>query len=667
MAAAPNPDDTHTLIAGTYFVDVTRPLPGAGGGAPAFAVTDRASARDGLMAVQSAPGAPPRAVTLNALAGWSAPGLLAPLAHGPARGAQGEAAWFVVSPVPPGPSLAAALRPWGEQELLDFVLRPVAAVLEALDRQGITHRAIRIDNIFRAGPGEPVVLGAAWAAPPALHQPALAEPPYSAMCFPAGRGDGTIADDVYALGVALLVLALGRVPLEGMDPESILRRKLAMGSYAALVGEDRLPPVIGDLVRGMLAEDPEHRPPPALLADPVAARARRVAARPQRRGQRPLEMVGTPIWSARTLAYAIATDPDAGGRLLRGTSLDRWVRRSLGDPTLAAHLDDVVRLHDLEGDADTARADAMMAMRAVAVLDPLAPLCWRGLALWPDGLGPALAAIAVMDREAGDPLADRLGELVTSEAAGHWAAVRPERTDAVQLRLEARQRRATMLLRGWSGGLPRLRYALNPLLACASPIFTGHTVGRLQDLLPALEALAQHPQARRALPLDREIAAFIAARHDQHFEVELTGLADATTPDQAVLMQLRGLAVLQRKVDGRALPGLAGWMAEQAAPVLASWRNRTRRQALERELAGVVRSGQLTLMLALLDNAAARTADAFGFKAAVEAVQRIDAQLAALAGGAAARAAIARRIGQETALGIAMVAATVAVVAVLVE
>lgn len=89
-------------------------------------------------------------------------------------------------------------------------------------------------------------------------------------------------------------------------------------------------------------------------------------------------------------------------------------------------------------------------------------------------------------------------------------------------------------------------------------------------------------------------------------------------------MQLRVLAVLQRKVDGRALPALAGWMAEQAAPVLASWRNRTRRNALERELGGVVRTGQLTLMLALLDNPAARTADALGFKAAVEAVQRID-------------------------------------------
>ena len=121
-----------------------------------------------------------------------------------------------------------------------------------------------------------------------------------------------------------------------MDASAILRRKLALGSYAALVGEERLPPVINDLVRGMLAEDPEHRPPPVLLADPMAARARRVAARPQRRGQRPLDVAGAPVWDARTLAHAIAIDPDEGGRLLRSGTVDRWLRRYLGDSALAA-------------------------------------------------------------------------------------------------------------------------------------------------------------------------------------------------------------------------------------------------------------------------------------------------------------------------------------------
>ena len=140
-------------------------------------------------------------------------------------------------------------------------------------------------------------------------------------------------------------------------------------------------------------------------------------------------------------------------------------------------------------------------------------------------------------------------------------------------------------------------------------------------------------------------------------------MADVAAPEQAVLMQLRMLAGLQRRVDGQALPGLAGWLAEQAAPGLAGWRNRPRREALERALGEVARSGQLTPMVGLLDNVAARAADVRGFQAAGEAVRRIDADLAALAGGAPGRAEAARRIGHEVALGIAMMAVTVAVVA----
>ena len=146
------------------------------------------------------------------------------------------------------------------------MLRPAAHVLEHLQARGMTHRGIRLDNVFQSAPGQPVVLGSAWAAPPAMAQPALFEPPYSAMCLPAGRGDGSIADDVYALGVLLLCLALGRAPLAQLDDAAILRRKLELGTYAALAGDERLPPIIGDLVRGMLAEDPEHRPTADLAA-----------------------------------------------------------------------------------------------------------------------------------------------------------------------------------------------------------------------------------------------------------------------------------------------------------------------------------------------------------------------------------------------------------------
>jgi hypothetical protein len=124
--------------------------------------------------------------------------------------------------------------------LLAFVLRPAAHVLDQLVRYRLTHRGIWVDNVFRVGPGHPVVLGCAWATPPAALQPAAVEPPYVSICPPASRGDDTVADDVYALGMLMLTLALGRPPVAGLEEAKITRQKLDHGSYATLVGEHRL-------------------------------------------------------------------------------------------------------------------------------------------------------------------------------------------------------------------------------------------------------------------------------------------------------------------------------------------------------------------------------------------------------------------------------------------
>jgi hypothetical protein len=636
---APQGGPAGRLIGGHYAIDPSIVLPDAGGGLAAFAAS-RAGDPRLLMAVEAPPNAPPRPQAINTLAGVAIPGLLTPLAVGPATGAEGRNALFVVCPRPPGPALAAGHAiPWTEQELLQALLRPAAAALARLAALSVAHRAIRANNLFRAGPGEQVVLGCAWATPPALLQPAVYEPPYVAICHPSGRGEGSIADDVYALGVTMLILALGRVPLAGLDEAEIVRRKIDQGSFRALAGRERLPPMIADLVSGMLAEDPEHRPPPALLADPAAARSRRVAARPHRRAQRPLELGGHEVWHARGLAHALATDTGGGAKPLRVGAVETWLRRGLGEATLAARIEEIVRQRLIDAAGEDARADAMLTMRAVAALDPLAPLCWEGVCLWPDGIGPLLASISTADS---DPVAGRMTRLIGTEAAGPWVAARPERPGAAALRLDIRQDRAKLLRPGWAGGLSRLRFTLNPLLACRSRLLGGAAVARLADLLPALEAAAR-PELHAQLPIDREIAAYIAARDDLRVEGLVAGLGGGG--DNAVLATLRLLASLQQRLAGQPTSRLAAWLAHHLADSARSWRNRARREECVAALAAAVAAGRLDHMLALLDDEAARRADAAGAAAAAAAARRIDAELAAIAAASAARIEAARRLG----------------------
>ncbi len=634
------PDEPGLLIAGQYALDWKHRLPFGGGALPAYPVIERGKPRQDLIGIPVERRLPPRAPALQSL---TTPiiGLLLPIAHGAGPGPSGKQAYAVIVEAPPGPPLATNLRAWSETELLHHVLRPAARTLIQLEARGLTHRAICPNNVFRAGSGLPVVLGAAWAAPPALHQPAISEPPYSAICVPAGRGDGTIADDVYALGVLLLTLVLGRQPLADLDDTAIIERKLEFGSYAALTENARPPPVIADLLRGMLADDPDHRPSPALLTEPGSAAARRLAARSPRRAQQPLLVAGRPVTSTRLLAYILAKEPPAGLQLLRIGAIDYWLRRELGDPAIAARLDEAIR-----GMRDE-NSDAVIVMRAIAVLDPLAPLCWRTIALWPDGVGPALAA-------ADDPAA--IVELIMADAVGLWARTRSERYDAIALQMEARRYRGWITSRD-GGGLERLLYFLNPLLPCASPLLAGSWVAPLADLLPALERAATTIERDKTRPVDRDIMAFVAARSDQRaLDIGLVQHAGAGM----TVGELRLLAGLQQLCHPAPLPRLAAWVAAHVHELLAGLHSKARQAALAKRLTSLAEAGQLGSMLALVADRAEQLADAGEYQAATAELARIDAELARCRSDNAGRAEQARHWGQELAAGLGLAAAAAA-------
>ncbi len=638
-------------IATHYDRDPKRSLPALSGAWPAVAVLDRRDPTRRLMAVQVRPSLPLRARIVDAQEGATPPNLMMPIADGPGLDAAGQAAWFVVCPAPPGASLAAASGAWREQEIIGSLLIPAAAALKELEKRGFTHRAIRPDNLFRAGPGQPVTLGPFWAAPPGTGQPAAADPPFLGWCRPPRQGDGTIADDVYALGFTMLALWLGRMPLAGLDPAEILRRAFSLGSFASLLaGVPALPAVLGNLLRGMLAEDPDQRPPPALLMEPMRAVTRRGTARPTRRAARSIEVGAHVAWTAREVAYAVATEPQAAWAMLRSGAVDRWIRRELNDPTLGAKLEEIRVRHSVE--AETPQLASFMLMRAVAALEPLAPMVWRGEAFWPDGFGTALAA-------ADAPTIGVLREIVEQAVFALWASNHSHRKDSSVLRLLSAEWLSMLAIRGAAGGLRRLLYALNPRLACASPLLGGRPVLRLDELLPALEAASGRAN-RGEPPLDPDIVAFVAAHSDAPTRAGLVGLNSLAGEAERPLM-LRLLAHLQTRFELGPLPGLALWLHESGVTGMDRWRSRSTRTALGRRVATLVAAGHVTALLTAVEDPTALAADAAGAHLAAQRIAELQQRLESSAQNAAKRAEDARRLAHDLASGtglLAMLSAT---------
>jgi hypothetical protein len=631
-------ETTNTLIGGRFAVDPSIALPDFGGGLPTYAAADRLTPSARLVAVQVSRDASPRA---NALLNMGDPidNLMVPVGHGTAAapGGKGEA-YYVICTAPPGPPLSASLVPWTETALLDLVLKPAARVLDVLQGRGLTHRAIRLSNVFQGAPGQLVTLGAAWAAPPAMHQPALFESPHHAMCHPAGRGDGTIAEDVYALGVLLLVLATGKVPLSNLDDTAMIRWKLDLGSFAALSRDATMSGFTSDLVRGMLAEDPDHRPQPSLLLDPANARARRVAARPPRRSQRPLMLGDIAVFDARTLGYAMLKEDKKAVQALRSGSVTQWLRRGMGDATLASAIEEVVRSWVSEAKYGV-RTDPLMLMHTIAALNPRMPLCWRGLAFWPDGIG-ALIAEGIVTK---GHLAELAEEVVVHDIIPDWTLAAQRFVAETALSSMEVSPSRHYLQSGGPGGLLRIFYVMNPLLPCRGPGMSADWIIGPGDLLRFYERTVE---ATAGTLITLEVATFIAARADRRMEMQINALLSRQSGESERLTELGLLRDLQGRYHPDPMPRLAAWAVARLQPAVEQWHYRPGRAAMKAQIESLARNGLLARLLAVVQDNSGRAADRAGAEqAAIERIT-IDRELAAIEYGEAPRLHEAERLGQ---------------------
>lgn len=634
------------LIAGRFTVDPSKLVADAGGGLSAYAAASP-DAGDGLhIAIAVARAHGPRLDALERIRDHI-DNLMTPSGHGVGPAPSGGQAYYVVCTAPPGPLVSAVPQRWTERALVEQVLKPTARTLLTLQGLRLTHRAIRPDNVFLEAPGQFVTLGAAWAAPPAMHQPAIFETPYTAMCEPAARGDGAIADDVYALGVLMLCLAIGTMPCAGMSDDEIIRAKLEHGSFGALSHGLRLPGFLTDLLSGMLAEDPDHRPSPQLLLDPNAARARRVASSPPRRSHDPLPIGEMQVFDARTLAFAMFRAERRAVQGLRNGAISNWLRRGLGNAGVAQQIEELARRRRAETRPDV-RSDAKLVMRAIAVLDPRMPLCWRGVAMRPDGLTGLLSA-AVRDNSA---MLSIVQEIFAHNIPAVWHERDAEALDRGRRPLPPAVTVCQSLVQsGVPDGLLRAFYLLHPLQPCAAPGMASAWVTDVPELLSALEAMAA--TAKEAL-VDPALAAFIAARCYNEWDRLYDPLlpADAAAVWQAELKLLRQLQAIYRVFP---LPRLAAWAARRLQPGVDTWRNRTERQRIGAALQDLARGGDLRPMIDLVFNRTRRQQDEAGEQAALGEVAAIDREIAALAADEALRAWAIRHVGAAMVGGLGLV------------
>jgi hypothetical protein len=505
------------------------------------------------------------------------------------------------------PSPEATITPMREDQIVRVVLEPLLPALKELNGRHIPHRAIRTDNIFYADTSEQsVVLGECVSGPPGLSQPAVCEPIDTAMCDPAGRGPGTLADDLYALGVVAVFLLHGGNPVAERSDEEIMRRKIDNGSYAALLSGMRVSLAMMEPLRGMLCDDPKERWTAANLEMWLGGRQlspKQTMLPP--RAARSFSFAGKDYRTRQSLSQAMGWHWDEAGELVRSGDLEGWIRRSLADDERADAIRDCAHSSGV-GNEDQALGRVLM------VIEPSHPIRFKNFAARVEGIGTALAiryhdpafrALFTELMQAKLPQTFIQSQSSTPSESG----VIMKSFDMINFFIDRPQ---------LGGGLERALYESVRGWPCQSPLIQDYYVSDLEDLLPALEAVAQRG-GMTGEPVDPHITAFCAARNKSVSERALKEMNSRGDLPSFRLGVLRLLAEVQRKIgSGQRYPALGRWLADLIKPIVETYHNRAYRAKLVEEIENASGKGDLLELLFLADSMEARDQDTGGFQEA---------------------------------------------------
>jgi len=580
--------------------------------AEAFVAVDQTQPDTACTALIARPEQLPRVSACTQLKGLSHVGAAKLLEHGPVDWPDGTRRYAMVYETPAGAALLRrnqTIQPIDPRVLVRAFVAPVAHVLAEYVRRGVSHRAIRPDNVYWTDFGQSKIqLGPCTAGPPGARQPAQFEPLELAICDPYGRGPGVAADDVFSLGATALALAMGRWPMAEAEDAAVIERRIDVGNWEALAGSYSPSTEIYDFFRGALADDPAERwtlPVLTKWLDGGRPTVPRITSIPKAR--EPFLFENKLYRTGREIAMALARNPRQAVSAIRSGVLADWTRRALPDD-IASKKVQAMSAADSSAGRD---GDPALVARVCMALDPTGPIHISGIAVRPDGAAPALARAYLGAR-------DSLPAYDAMFRAGlhlEWTGVQPgaQANTRTARRLSSYERLSRWAMEAAPGsGLERCLYEIDQRLPCLSPMCIDQWVESPGELLPAIDAAIGEGDQKG---FDRHIAAFLAARGaaDEH---AMRGLMGGAADDEARMASLRLLAHLQDTYLVGSLPNLAAQCAVLVRPVLEQFQRISTKELIARKSEAAIGQGDLTALLQIVDDRVALDADKKGFDSA---------------------------------------------------
>ena len=618
----------------------------------AFACKNLGEPQGELMAMICEPSIPMRMDQITALDEFPGAGLVKCIDSGVVNWASsGRRQPVLIFEKPAGSrvfeTMESVITPLTDDQIISGFLTPAVATLREFSARGLTHRNIRPSNLFYSDESARLImLGECVSAPPGYNQPLIFESLECGLAVETGRGAGTPADDLFALGVTLLSLLIGRNPVPQIDdPYTFMLNRINTGSYANIVGNHRIQMNMMELLRGLLTDDLTERWP---LADvQLWVSGRRLTPKQVKlpaKAARPIPIGGFEHENVRSAAHGLSLNWPVAGDVIKGQDFDTWIRRSLNDEVI---------LNNLNKAAGTAQAiqsspkadDARLVAKVVMALDTSGPVRHKGFASHIDGIGPTLAVV-FQD----DILRKQVEDLITSGILKQWLALQGRVKTELMNTYGILEKIQTMVaLPGPGFGIERCLYELNPYGHCISPMIEHLYITQSSELIPALEAVA-HDENLPPMPIDRHVAAFLAS-HSEHIDERI--LRPLThkdnRPADEALKVMRILARVQSVYSNGAAPNLCLWLKDLTQPAVDAFNNIRLREQIERQVVQASETGFIVALMRILDDNKVIDLDKENYRKAQQEYKQCSAQIHRMDIGLEQKENLAGELGEQVA------------------
>ena len=482
-----------------------------------------------------------------------------------------------------------------ETFVIDKILRPLQQLLSDLHARKIVHGCINPATLYFE---EKLMVRECLSEPSGYSQNFMYEAPDRLVTHPVAKSGLDLSADIYAFGILALFLTHGRLPLQNLPREDVVKRLISQGAYTAYLGDLDVSDAIGDLLRGTLQDDTSNRWTIGQVGAWVnGKRFNTIAPTPPRDSSRAFSFSGADFFGRHALAYAFQQNWDEVMHRLPAGKFIRWLELGIGEDDLAGLV--ARMLHVSEDESRVKDLTDEEVGKIIALLDPNGPLRARGLAVNLDGMG---AALAYHYRQKEGSLLQTLLALVTGNLTTYITTLPGRRENANVLIYAWKMPRLKTNLRisGLGFGVERVLYDLNPTIPCQTGWLLPYHIMTLRELLIVLDDIAKEKMNSISL-VDRHLAAFLASRLDMSRELRVKNVSHFPTfakDPQMVMAWL--LDAAQRETKSGELKNLTQWVASGLIPCTSLFNSRKVREQLIPDLRKSGSSGKLRTVVKVL-------------------------------------------------------------------